>query len=144
MPAAASKTQTQTETQTETQTAAPAKKIAKKKQTDPNASLVVTARIKGMLNDADMNTSGDLADALTAQLAVAMQAAISNAKNSNRKTVRVEDVCLVNVLAEPAARGLACTEETTAAMEGALKELSGRACVRAEGNKRKKLLAVDV
>ena len=120
------------------------KVIKKDSKDDKNNCLVVTARIKAILHDANMNTSGTLSEALSSQLLAVLHSAIENAKNANRKTVRNDDVMFVNILGDASKRGLACDEEVANSLQAELGKLAGRACDRAEGNKRKKLIVADV
>jgi histone H3/H4 len=54
--------------------------------------LVVQSKVKETISKADMNSSGDLADALSAVVEKKLARAIERAKANGRKTVRPEDL----------------------------------------------------
>jgi histone H3/H4 len=54
--------------------------------------LVVVSKVKDVISAGDMNSSGDLAEALSAVVEKKLHKAIERAKANGRKTVRPEDL----------------------------------------------------
>jgi histone H3/H4 len=55
-------------------------------------SYVVASKLKELVKQLGMMSSGDLADAASAQLEASVRKAVSRAKANGRKTVRAEDL----------------------------------------------------
>jgi len=55
-------------------------------------SLVVGSKVKDAIKAEGCNTSGDLADALSAEVATMLKKAAARAKANGRKTVRAADI----------------------------------------------------
>ncbi len=56
------------------------------------ADLVVASKVKELIKGRGMNTSSDLADALSAKVDTLLQDAVARAKSNDRKTVRSGDL----------------------------------------------------
>lgn len=56
------------------------------------AELVVTSKVKELIKSEGMNTSSDLADALSAKVESLVKDAAARAKSNDRKTVRAGDL----------------------------------------------------
>lgn len=54
--------------------------------------LVVQSKVKELISKHEMNSSGDLADALSAVVEKKLARAVERAKANGRKTVRPEDL----------------------------------------------------
>jgi histone H3/H4 len=54
--------------------------------------LVVQSKVKDMIKDADMNTAGELPEALSKSVEDLLKKAVARAKANGRKTVRPEDL----------------------------------------------------
>jgi histone H3/H4 len=54
--------------------------------------LIVASKVKEFIGKADMNSSGDLAEALSGKVEHKLTRAIERAKANGRKTVRPEDL----------------------------------------------------
>ena len=54
--------------------------------------LVVQSKVKEVISQHEMNSSGDLADALSAKVEHLLKEAINRAQKNGRKTVRPEDL----------------------------------------------------
>lgn len=55
-------------------------------------SVIVVSKVKDIVKDADMQSSGDFTDALNAKVHELVDAAVERCKANGRKTVRPEDL----------------------------------------------------
>lgn len=134
-------------------------KTSKKIDKEPNVAadpkkrgdLVVSARLKTILHDNDMNSGSDVPGFLSNLVNDLLRTASRNAKAAGRKTVRADDFVVANLLdveMEPETResetNFFFSQEGGEELVRRCSDISRSAVRRAVHNKRRRVIDVDV